>query len=166
MIHAIEFDELRQRSYWPASDRHGRFVALEAPTDRRPDGELDGRLTGRSDPLVVEATVEDGAIRLLPLSLLGATITTLDFIDFEQSGRRIGMVERAKGLLVRRKTRIRRFSLSPPSRAGRRAPADSKLEPPAIPARVWMPSLLQGDFLGDYSARRLYRSCIGPLIVA
>ncbi|WP_043331680.1 SWIM zinc finger family protein [Methylosinus sp. LW4] len=126
-IHAIEFDELRQRSYWPASDRHGRFVALEAPADRRPDGELDGRLTGRADPLVVEATVEDGAIRLLPLSLLGATITTLDFIDSEQSGRRIGMVERAKGLLVRRKTRIRRFSLSPLSRAGRRAPADALL---------------------------------------
>lgn len=124
-IRAIEFDELQERSYWPASDRHGRFVALEAPADRRADGALDGRLTGRTDPLVVEASVEDGAIRLLPLSLLGATITTLDFIDAEQSGRRIGVVERTKSLLVRRKTGMRRFSLSPLSRAGRRAPGEA-----------------------------------------
>jgi hypothetical protein len=38
--------------------------------------------------------------------------------------------------------------------------------PPANPGRVWMPPDLQGDFFGDILARRFYRSCVRPLVVA
>ena len=37
---------------------------------------------------------------------------------------------------------------------------------PSNPGRVWMPPIWQGDFFGNISARRFYRSCVRPLVVA
>ena len=52
------------------------------------------------------------------------------------------------------------------ARGARHGGVTQTKQPPANPGRVWMPPIWQGDFFGNISARRFYRSCVRPLVVA